>query len=136
MRLRMSTLKDRIEEIQTTLGWSNQKTADIAGVSRSAVAQWKGQGSKIIHSISRVDVAENLAKASGFNARWIALGEGPKGNISNRAKLEWPFNMIDMGKVCQLSDVEKGKLEGGLLLLAAQLGIDIKNNLSGDGTDK
>lgn len=74
----MRTLLERIEEVMEAASWDVQQTAGVAGVSRSAVAQWLGQGSKTIHSIGRVDAAERRAAASGYNALWIALGKGEK----------------------------------------------------------
>lgn len=76
--LTMSKLKDRIEELMATMKWEPSDVVKIAGVSSSAVSQWRGKGSKIIHSIGDIKAAEKLEAASGFNALWIAKGEGPK----------------------------------------------------------
>ena len=84
----MQTLKERIEELMTAMSWSVPDVARVAQVSRSAVAQWRGQGSKQIHTIGRVDVAQRLADASGYSALWIAKGEGPK----KVAAIAWPFS--------------------------------------------
>lgn len=75
----MSTLIERIREVMTSMDWTTpQQVAAVAGVSRSAAAQWLGQGSKIIHTIGNQQAAENLEKETGFCALWIAKGVGPK----------------------------------------------------------
>ena len=123
----MSTLKERIEEIQEKMGWDNQAMGNVAGVSRSAVAQWRGQGSKIIHSIGNMQAAENLERETGYAALWIAKGEGPK--LISQAKqsaLPWPFTEIDENKVRSLGKSDLTKLEGAFLAAAGHVGLDIK----------
>src|SRR5690554_2280421 len=112
----MSTLIKRIEELMESQGWDIQKTADIAGVSRSAVAQWLGQGSKIIHTIGRIDAAERLAKASGYNALWIARGEGEKGSGKVAPIMDWPLPKIDESKVRALSAEDIAALQTAILI--------------------
>lgn len=73
----MSTLQDRIEEIQRETGWNDTKLGKAAGVSRSAVSLWRGNSRTPITSI-KMETALNLEKATGYAARWIATGEGPK----------------------------------------------------------
>lgn len=51
--------------------------AKAARVSSSAVSQWLGKGSKDIQSIGTT-AAVNLEAETGYCARWIAKGEGPK----------------------------------------------------------
>lgn len=75
----MSTLIERLKEVMAAKGWNTpQQLADVSGVSRSAAAQWLGQGSKIIHSIGNMEAAENLERETGYRALWIAKGQGPK----------------------------------------------------------
>jgi transcriptional regulator with XRE-family HTH domain len=74
----MESLKDRINEVMQACGWtSDAQVAALAGVSRSAVAQWRGKGSKEIKSIDLAP-AMRLQAASGFGAQWISSGTGPK----------------------------------------------------------
>lgn len=74
----METLQTRIELVIQAAGWeTNSEIAKIAGVSRSAVAQWRGQSSKEIKSIALAP-ALRLQEASGFSAEWISRGEGPR----------------------------------------------------------
>lgn len=122
----MSALKDRIEELQRITGWNDTQTAKAAGVSRSAVAQWAGKGSKIIHAISDVEVALNLERETGLSALWIAKGNGPKMAADRLSADFWPFSAIDEKKVRELDPPVKDRFEGAILLAAAQLGLDVK----------
>lgn len=74
----MDKLKERIEELMTTMEWNAAKVASVAGVSDSAVSQWLGNSSKPVQSIGSIDAAENLSNASGYCSLWIAKGKGPK----------------------------------------------------------
>ena len=125
----MSTLKDRITEVMKSQGWDTpQQVANVAGVSRSAAAQWLGQGSKIINSIGNIEAAERLARHTGYNAYWIAKGEGPKMASKPGQQPVWPFPGIDEDKVRAMSDREIAQLEGVILMGASQLGFDIKKS--------
>ena len=78
----MENLKARIEQVIAKGGWtSDAKTAKVAGVSRSAVSQWRGKGrpgdKKQIEEIN-LESAKRLAEATGFSAFWIANGTLPK----------------------------------------------------------
>lgn len=113
------------------MGWDDQAMSGVAGVSRSAVAQWRGQGSKIIHSIGNMQAAEKLERATGCAALWIAKGEGPK-HVRGAAPpgdiLDWPFPSIDEAKVRQLDERPLTQLETAILIAAAQVGLDIKKD--------
>ena len=125
----MSALKERIEEVQAKTGWNDTQMAKAAGVSRSAVAQWAGKGSKIIHAITDVEVALKLERETGYSALWIAKGIGPKQAKQRAAAEFWPFQTIDEQKVLALDpQKERMQLEGAILLAAAQLGLDVKKN--------
>jgi len=79
-RATMSTLKDRLEEFMAETGWDEAKIRDTVAdvVSRSAVSQWLGKSSKIIHTIGNMEAAIYLERASGYSALWLAKGVGPK----------------------------------------------------------
>lgn len=117
----MSTLIERMNEVMASKGWDNpQQVADVADVTRSAAAQWIGQGSKIIHTIGKMQAAENLERETGFKALWIAKGIGPKYVESNdRPKSDWPFaEWIDFDRIQALSREDlvflAGKLDSAL----------------------
>jgi len=71
----MSTLQERIGIILQATGWSVGKLAEVSGVSSSAVSQWKDGPTKSLKAAP----ASKLAAATGFNALWIAEGEGAPG---------------------------------------------------------
>lgn len=123
----MSALKDRIEELQSRTGWNDTQMAKAAGVSRSAVAQWAGKGSKLIKEIADVEVALNLEKETGYSALWIAKGIGPRMAEQRMSSEFWPFSTLDEQKVrCLDPHKERMQLEAAILLAAAQLGLDVK----------
>lgn len=110
-------------------GWTTaQEVADVAGVSRSAAAQWLGQGSKIIHTIGKQQAAENLEKSTGFCALWIAKGIGPKYVTQQRygipnqnrdafrlgespAEQPWPLKKSTPERIHALAPTQQKKLD-------------------------
>ena len=105
-------------------GWTKPgEVAKVAGVSRSAVSQWLGQGSKEIRSLS-IQAAQRLARATGYEFKWIALGEGPK-RATGQVPYQWPFPGVSEDKVLALSARQIAHLEGLLLASAKLLGVDV-----------
>lgn len=70
----MTTLQDRIARLMAETGKTVGEIADIAGVSSSAVTQWKDGPTKSLKTAP----ATKLAAATGFSAMWIATGVGPE----------------------------------------------------------
>lgn len=68
----MTTLQDRIAKVMAETGKTVGELADIAGVSSSAVTQWKDGPTKSLKTAP----ATKLAAATGFSAMWIATGDG------------------------------------------------------------
>jgi len=122
----MSTLINRIEEIQSKMGWDDKAMGDVAGVSRSAVAQWRGQGSKIIHTIGDIEAAVNLERATGYSALWIARGKGEKLVSKAPFSRQWPFPQIDESKVYAMKGDDAVALERAFIVAASNVGLDIK----------
>ena len=71
-------LQERLHEVMQAKGWDRADVVRVSGQSSSVVSQWLGKGSKIIHTIGRLEAAEALARESGYAALWIAKGIGPK----------------------------------------------------------
>ena len=67
------TLRDRLIEIADSLG-NDAEFARIAKVSRSAVSQWRTGEVKALKAMSAVNIQER----TGYSARWLVLGIGPK----------------------------------------------------------
>ena len=69
----MTTLQERIATVMAETEKTVGDLAEIAGVSSSAVTQWKDGPTKSLKTAPAV----KLAAATGFNAMWIATGIGP-----------------------------------------------------------
>lgn len=76
----MSTLIERLNEVMDAKEWGEDDLAHEVRryISRQAVSQWFGKGSKLIKSIGNMEAAKALEEATGYSALWIAKGEGPK----------------------------------------------------------
>lgn len=105
----MNTLQDRIAELMQTTGFSVGQLSEIAGVSSSAVSQWKDGPTKAL----KTGPATRLADRTGFCARWIADGDGPKKgapdiqNIGPGPELRGKVPLVSWvqaGGWCQASD--------------------------------
>ncbi len=70
----MTTLQERIAKLMAETGKTVGDLAEIAGVSSSAVTQWKDGPTKSLKTAPAV----KLSTATGFNAMWIATGTGPE----------------------------------------------------------
>ncbi|PNA93088.1 MULTISPECIES: LexA family transcriptional regulator [unclassified Pseudomonas] len=68
---------ERYERIAKAIAASGKRKSEIAaacGVSSSAVSQWVSGESKSM----KPENIYALAKATGFHAKWLAIGEGPE----------------------------------------------------------
>lgn len=106
----MGTLQDRIAELMQATGLTVGQMADIAGVSSSAASQWKDGPTKAL----KTGPATRLAERTGYMARWIADGDGPK-------KISTPYMKWNVepgpdirGQVPLISWVQAGKWIGAV----------------------
>lgn len=67
-------LKDRILKAMEAAGLSRGELAERTGFTAGSVTHWLGGGTRKI----KAETAERIAKVTGFNARWLALGLGPE----------------------------------------------------------
>lgn len=105
----MTTLQERINELMVDKGWTVGDIASTAGVSSSAVSQWKDGRTKTI----KLEPATKLASASGYSAMWISTGQGRKfgppsaGNVEpaegSRGKIPL-ISWVAAGKWCDAAD--------------------------------
>ncbi|MGF6214389.1 S24 family peptidase [Comamonas sp. 4034] len=75
----MNTLQERIAEIMSATGMSVGEIANAAGVSSSAVTQWKDGPTKSIKIAPATKLAKAIELRLGsprYEALWIATGEG------------------------------------------------------------
>lgn len=107
----MNTLQDRIAELMAATGLTVGQMAEIAGVSSSAASQWKDGPTKAL----KAGPATRLAERTGFRARWIADGDGPKKDLMSFAANTSPgpdlrgkvplISWVQAGDFCQATDV-------------------------------
>ena len=81
----MSTRAERITAAIDSTGLSDAEIARRIGCERPAVAQWKTGATKDLKN----DNLFALADLTGYEARWIATGEGPmrKADSEDEARL-------------------------------------------------
>lgn len=94
LNLRMLNLApmERHERIAKAIAGSGLKKGEVAkvcGVANSAVTQWINGDSKSL----KPENLFALAKATGFNAQWLATGEGPERAQEHDAPASEPSNV-------------------------------------------
>ncbi|MDT8998365.1 hypothetical protein RQP53_03635 [Paucibacter sp. APW11] len=106
-------LQHRLEHVMRTMGWDRGDLIRISKQSSSVVSQWLGHGSKPIKSIAKLEAAEALARASGFNALWIARGKGAPRPADDDAiaKGVWPFERVTLAQLLALDPAMRARLE-------------------------
>ena len=102
-------LGGRIQKAREARGVSLQTLADFMDVSKATAGHWETGARSIKHH----DFAR-LCAALNVSADQLLFGRSV-----------WPFSGVDADKVQQLDAQDLAKLEGGLLLTAAQIGLDI-----------
>lgn len=104
----MSTLQERIAEIMQSTGMTVGELSDVAGVSSSAVTQWKDGPTKTLKAAP----AAKLSSMTGYSALWIAEGIGPKQNLTAHELLT-----SDVGDPLELKGMTRipvvGEVRGG-----------------------
>ena len=102
----MTTLQERIAKVMAETGKTVGDLAEIAGVSSSAVTQWKDGPTKSLKTAPAV----KLAEATGFSAMWIATGSGPE--KSGAALFDANAKNIDTGmrRYPVISKIQAGAL--------------------------
>lgn len=69
----METLRDRLVEIMDAIG-NDAELARKAGVSRASVSDWRAGNIRSLKALT----ALNIQEKTGYSARWLILGIGPK----------------------------------------------------------
>ncbi len=78
---------ERYERIAKAIAASGKRKSEIAvacGVSASAVTQWVSGESKSM----KPENIYALAKATGFHAKWLAIGEGPEKDVTSESNVQ------------------------------------------------
>ena len=105
---------ERIQEIKRELGIkSDVEIGKLAGAAKSVVGQWLNGKIKSIHP----RYAFNLEKNTGYQAKWIMFGEGPKThNVDDSVPLTGKhFSMLkdEMAEINQSMKFLYEKIENG-----------------------
>jgi SOS-response transcriptional repressor LexA len=101
---------DRHERIAKAIAASGKKKGEIAtacGVANSAVTQWISGESKSL----RPENLYALAKATGFRAEWLAIGEGPERDPSEESNVALVTQPSAMFRYPVISWVSAGSWE-------------------------
>lgn len=100
----------RIADARAAKGLSTQGLATKMEISKGAVGHWETGKNAI-----RAPELGQLCQILGVSADELLFGVR-----------RWPFSMIDFDAVAGLDQRERGLLEGAMLLAAAQIGLEIK----------
>lgn len=100
----------RIAAAREAKGWSLAALADRLQVSRATIGHWETGARTIKHD----DLAK-LCEALGVSVDEMLFGIQ-----------RWPFPTIDFRSVIDLDSDDLRRLEGALLLVSAQLGLELK----------
>ena len=121
----MSSLEERFRAAFDPSLHTQAELARAAKVKQPSVFAWFSGQTKSLKG-------ESLLRAAAYlevQALWLALGEGPmRTGVSRPA---WPFPNIDELAICGLDRDTLIALGGGLHLQAAQMGVNLRNGLTG-----
>lgn len=100
----------RIADARKARGWSIDQVGEKLGVSRGAIGHWEtGKRAIKVHDLW------SLCQVLGVSADKLLFG------------LErWPFELVSYEKVVELEPEDRNRLEGGLLMLASEMAVDLK----------
>lgn len=73
-KVNQMNMSDRIKSARIASGLSQESLGRQVGVTKGAVSQWESGNTKNL----RLDNLFNIENATGFCAKWIAIGEGPE----------------------------------------------------------
>lgn len=96
-------------------GWSQSELANHLGVSPQNITNWKSRG---VPSDRYADIAALFARSVDQ-----LLGKEAEAGATIGP---WPYSSIDEKKFRAVKETDASKLEGAILLAAAQLGLDVK----------
>jgi transcriptional regulator with XRE-family HTH domain len=98
--------------------WSQTDLAVRLGVSPQNVTNWKRRGVPPDQYVNLADtLCCSLDELLG-RTKYIGVGQSPAGR--------WPYKEIDEVKFRDLESDLAARLEGAIILAAAQLGLDVK----------
>lgn len=112
------TVFDRMIRKANEREWSQSDLAIRLGVSPQNVTNWKRRGVPPEQYVRLADVLDCSLDDLLGRTKYIGRESLPP--------VRWPYQEIDEGKFRDLAPNHAAKLEGAILLAAAQLGLDVK----------
>lgn len=115
--------RQRLEKlVNDRAGGNKSKFAEMIERSSSYVSRMLFEEGKAGKKRIADDMIEHIENKLDLGRGWF-----DKTITSGNASCDWPFDDVSLSKVKALSKQNRDKLEGALLLTAAQLGLDISN---------
>lgn len=123
--------RQRLEQlVKDRAGGNKAKFAELIDRSGSYVSRMLFVEGKAGKKRIADDMIEHIEEKLDLGRGWF-----DKTITSGSASCGWPFDDVSLPKVKALSKQNRDKLEGALLLTAAQLGLDISNKSPDPGTE-
>ena len=117
------TVFERVIRKACERDWSQSDLAKRIGVSPQNITNWKARG---VPSDQFVKIADALdCSLDELLGRWEHAG------VITQKQGEWPFKLLDESKIRNMRQEDASRIEGAILLAAAQMGVDLK--VSDDG---
>lgn len=111
-------MKDWILAARQFAKLTQPQLGEAMGLTKGNISAWeKGR-----HEASHEQLVK-IAAITGFPEPLPGMSE-PVQSLTAK----WPFTSIDEGKVRSLDDAQRNQLEAGIILSAAQLGLDVKKD--------
>lgn len=120
----MGTQSERIREARTANRLSQQRLADLLGVTKAAISQWENSATKQIKYENLIA----LEKITGFSAQWLSTGRGPRlvtdgrGTAVNEPPSEYAYRkLLDAVSQADLARYSTDSIVQSIITLANEL---------------
>ena len=112
------TVFDRVIRKAGERDWSQKDLADRIGVAPQNVTNWKRRGVPPDQYVTIADALGCSLDELLGRTKYVGVGQPSAGR--------WPYDKIDEERFRSLDPTQASRLEGAILLAAAQLGLDVK----------
>lgn len=112
------TVFDRVIRKASERDWSQKELADRIGVAPQNVTNWKRRGVPPDQYVVIADTLDCSLDDLLGRTKYVGAGQLRAGR--------WPYPSIDEAKFRAIKERDACKLEGAILLAAAQLDLDVK----------
>lgn len=114
-------MKDWILAARQYAQLTQPQLGEAMGMTKGNVSAWENGRHEASH-----DQLVKIAAITGYPEPLPGMSE-PVQSLAAK----WPFNLVDESKVRSLDDAQRNQLEAGIILSAAQLGLDVKKSPEG-----